>query len=115
MPKNRLDTLLHRFAVAARAHHAALEAMDGEGASNHARMTGALFKAIITADSSGKERFIALLEHADPVVAGMAAVYTITRDSGPSLTTLRRVAKEPGLLGFRAAAAIDRWQNGEWE
>jgi len=115
LQQNHLDTLLRRFAIAARAHHAAMEAMDADRAGRHARMTGALHQSIMAAGEPGKERFFSLLEHPDPAVAGMAAVYLITSDSVASLTTLRRVAKEPGLLGFRAAAAIDRWLNGEWE
>jgi len=115
MQQNHLDTLLRRFVIAARAHHAAIEAMDAERANRHARMTGALHQAILAAGAEGKEQFISLLDHPDPVVAGMAAVYLITSASERSLATLRRVANEPGLLGFRAAAAIDRWLNGEWE
>ena len=115
MQKNRIDTLLQRFAIAAAAHHAALEAMDAERANQHARMTGALHQSIMAAGAPGKERFLSLLDHPEPVVAGMAAVYLITSATEQSLTTLRRLADEPGLLGFRAAAAIDRWQSGEWE
>ncbi len=115
MQKDRLDRLLLRFAIAAAAHHAALEAMNGERAEHHARMTGALQKSIMAAGAAGKEKFLSLLEHPDPVVAGMAAVYLITSNTEQSLATLRRLANEPGLLGFRAAAAIDRWHNGEWQ
>jgi hypothetical protein len=114
MNKTRLDKQLQRFAIAAVAHYAALEAMDAEGAGQHARMTGALYEAIMAEGAAGKERFLSLLDHPDPVVAGMAAVYVITSETGPSLATLERLAREPGLLGFRAAAAIDRWRNGEW-
>jgi hypothetical protein len=114
MQKDPLDILLHRFAIAAAAHHASLEAMNAERADHHARMTGALHQSIMAKGTEGKQRFLALLDHPDPAVAGMAAVYVITTNTGLSLATLRRVASEPGLLGFRAAAAIDRWNNGEW-
>ena len=110
-----LDKLLQRFAIAAAAHHAALEAMDAERANQHARMTGALHQSIMAAGLPGKDRFLSLLDHPDPVVAGMAAVYLIRDATEKSLATLQRIAGEPGLLGFRAAAAIDRWCSGEWE
>ena len=115
MQSNQLDTLLRRFATAAKAHHEAMEAMDEEKADKHAAMTGALYQSIMASGSVGRERFISLLEHPEPVVAGMAAVYVITIESGKSLTVLRRLAAEPGLLGFRAAAAVDRWESGSWE
>jgi hypothetical protein len=115
LENKRLDTLLQRFAIAAAAHHAALEAMDVERADRQAHMISTLYQAILAAGTAGTERFNSLLDHPDPAVAGMAAVYVITANSEQSLKTLRRVANEPGLLGFRAAAAIDRWYNGEWE
>jgi len=115
MQDRQLDKLLQRFAIAAVAHHAALEAMDADGADRHASMTGALHASIVAAGAPGRERFLSLLDHPDPVVAGMAAVYGITSDSERSLTTLRRIAAKPGLLGFRAAAAIDRWLAGDWK
>jgi hypothetical protein len=61
------------------------------------------------------ERLLELVDSADPAVAGMAAVYAIRMDTGRCLAALRRVAAEPGLLGFRAAMAIQRWESGEWE
>lgn len=115
MLSKQLNKLLQRFAIAAAAHHVALEAMDADRAGQHARMTWALHQSIMAAGAPGEERFLSLLEHHDPVVAGMAAVYVITNNSELSLSTLRLVAAEPGLLGFRAAAAIDRWHNGEWD
>jgi hypothetical protein len=115
MQTDRLDKLLQRFTIAARAHHTAMEAMNAERAEHHARMTGALFAAIMDGGAAGRKRFSALLDHADPVVAGMAAVYLISSDTERSLATLQRVAAEPGLLGFRAAAAIERWQSGDWQ
>jgi hypothetical protein len=114
MQKNHIDTLLQRFAIAAAAHHAALEALDAERANQHARMTAALHQSIMAAGIAGKERFLSLLDHPEPVVAGLAAVYLIRDATEKSLATLQRIAGEPGLLGFRAAAAIDRWCNGEW-
>lgn len=115
MQKNPLDTLLQRFAIAAAAHAAALEAMDAERSDRQARMTLALHQSIMAAGVAGEEKFLSLLDHPDPVVAAMAAVCVITTHSELSLATLQRVAREPGLLGFRAAAAMDRWHNGEWD
>lgn len=115
MNEPTLDRLLQRFAMAARNHHEALESMDAERAEQHARMVAALYSAIMAAGLPGKVRFNSLLEHPEAVVAAMTAVYIIREEPGKSLKILQRVAAEPGLLGFRAAAAIERWHNGEWE
>jgi hypothetical protein len=113
--EERLQRLLHRFALAAQAHHAALEALDAERAEAQARMIAGLYETLAGTGEQGLERLLELVDSSDPIVAGMAAVYSIRRDSGRCLATLRRVATEPGLLGFRAAMAIERWESGEWE
>ena len=112
--RERLERLLHRFALAARAHHEALESMDSARAELHARMIAGLHLALIRGGREGGEKLLNLVDSTDPVVAGMAAVYSIRLDSDRCLATLRRVAAEPGLLGFRAEMAIERWESGEW-
>jgi len=111
----RLQRLLHRFARAALAHQAALEALDAKQADTQARLLAALHEAIVNSGEQGLEKLLELVSSSDPVVAGMAAVYSIRQDSGRCLATLRRVAGEPGLLGFRAGVALERWESGEWD
>lgn len=115
MPNDKLNILLHRFAVTARAHHDALEDMDEERANAHARMVSGLHRSIIKEGETGREGLLKLTFAPDPVVAGMAAVYSISYDSGQCLAVLKRVALEPGLLGFRAGVALERWESGEWQ
>jgi len=115
MPDEKLARLLRRFATAAKAHQAALEDMDEEGANAHARMIAALHGALLREGQPGVEGLLALLDNDNLVVAGMAAVYVIHLYPERCLATLRRVAAEPGLLGFRASVAIERWETGEWE
>ncbi len=115
MPDDRLARLLSRFCAAAKAHHEALEAMDEERANSHARMIAGLYEAILRDGTSGREGLITLLDNDSPVVAGMAAVYSMDDNPEICLAVLRRVATEPGLLGFRASVAIERWETGTWE
>ena len=112
---DRLERLLKRFAVAARAHHESLEALDAERTEVQSRMIAGLHEALVREGKLGEELLLNLVDSPDPVVAGMAAVYSIRLDTGRCLAALRRVAKEPGLLGFRAEMAIQRWESGEWE
>jgi len=112
---DRLGRLLKRFAVAAKAHYEALEALDEERTETQARMIAGLHEALVREGKRGEELLLDLVDSPDPVVAGMAAVYAIRLDTGRCLAALRRVAKEPGLLGFRAEVAIQRWESGEWE
>jgi len=114
LEEDRLNLLLQRFVRAAKAHHAALEALDAERAETQARMLAGLHDALVNSGEQGLEKMLELVETSDPVIAGMAAVFSLHRDSGRCLATLRRVAREPGLLGFRAGVAIERWETGEW-
>ena len=115
MPDDKLTQLLNRFAAAARVHHEALEAMNEERANAHARMIDGLHRSISSMGDLGQDAMLKLVDNGNPVVAGMAAVYSIRYDSGRCLAVLRRVALEPGLLGFRAGVAVERWESGEWQ
>lgn len=111
----RLKLLLQRFARAAQAHHAALEALDAERAEIQVRVLAGLHESLMNSGEQGLEKLLELVTSSEPVVAGMAAVYSLPRNSGPCLAALRRVAEEPCLLGFRAGMAIERWEAGEWD
>lgn len=115
MPNDKLEILLYRFCAAATAHHEALEDMDEERANTHARMVAGLYRAIMGEGPAGQAGLLALLDSDSPVVAGMAAVYSLDANPEICLVALRRVAAEPGLLGFRASVAIERWETGTWE
>jgi hypothetical protein len=111
----RLQRLQHRYALAARAHHEALELLDEGRAEAQARMLSGLHAALLAEGTSGAQKLLELIDSSDPVLAGMAAVHLIHKESGRCLAALRRVAAEPGLLGFRAEMAIQRWESGDWE
>jgi hypothetical protein len=115
MPDDGVARLAGRFAVAAKAHYAALEAFDEDGASAHARIIAGLFAAIVREGEAGREGLLALTDSADPIVAGMAAVYSLRYRPEPCVAVLRRLAAEGGLLGFRASVVLERWEAGEWD
>ena len=113
MHDEKLNRLLQRFAVAVKAHNQALEEIDEEEANAHAHVIAGLHAAIIREGSAGQEGLLNLVDDKSPVVAGMAAVFSLRYNPERSLATLRLIAKQPGLLGFRASVAIERWEAGE--
>jgi hypothetical protein len=115
MPNDTLALLLKRFALAATAHHEALEAMDEGRANAQARMIAALHESLLQEGPAGREGLLALVGNAAPAVAGMSAVYVLHLYPDPCLAALRRIAEEAGLLGFRASVAVERWEAGEWK
>ncbi len=114
MQDDKLRRLLHRFAATASAHYQVLEEMNEERASIYAHMIDGLYRSIIGTGEIGSRALLELIDDMNPVVAGMAAVYSIRYDTKRCLATLERVSQVPGLLGFRARMAIERWESGEW-
>ena len=115
MTDERVARLVRRFAVAARAHHAALETFNESGANAHAHVIAGLFAAISATGEEGREALLVLVASPEPAVAGMAAIYSLRFRPDPCLAVLRRLAAGEGLLAFRAATALERWDAGEWE
>jgi len=115
MKDDKLTRLLLRFASISTAHYQALEEMNEERANTYAKMIAGLYRSIVEYGESGRQALLELVDDNDPIVAGMAAVYSIRYDSTRCLSALERVALEPGLLGFRAQVAIERWMSGEWQ
>lgn len=115
MSDETLQRLLKRFAAAAEAHATALETMDAASAERHVVMLDKLFAAIVHSSPAGREALLQLAEDYDGAAAGMAAVYSLRYRSERALAVLRRLAAKPGLLGFRASVAVERWEQGEWE
>jgi len=116
MNNEKLSLLLCRFAVAAQAHQSALEEMDEDRANAHARVISGLYATIIReGDVVGREALLSLLDSESPLVAGMAAVFSLRYNPSRSLEVLHRLADKEGLLGFRASVAIERWESGDWD
>ncbi|MBL0224278.1 MAG: hypothetical protein IPQ16_01460 [Geobacteraceae bacterium] len=115
MKDEKLPVLVRRFAVAARAHHSAVEDMDEGRANAQARAIQGLYATITHEGDAGREALMVLLDSENQVVAGMAAVFSLRYCTHRSLEVLRRLAASGGLLGFRAGVALERWENGVWE
>lgn len=112
---DKLARLLVRFAIAAKAHYQALEAMDEVRASTHALIIAGLYEAIVREGEAGREGLLALVDSDDKAVAGMAAVYSIRYSPERCVALLRKLAAMEGLMGFRARVALERWEAGDWE
>jgi hypothetical protein len=115
MNQEKLPLLIKRFAIAARAHQSALEEMDEQRANAHARVITGLYQTITSEGNAGREALLELLDSEIPVVAGMAAIFSLSYNPSRSLEILKQLADQGGLLGFRASSAIERWENGEWD
>lgn len=110
--QERISKVINWFVKAAVRHAEAIEAMDEEGASVQVHELDRFYAAIRR--EGGFELFLLLLESEDAAVAGMAAVYALREAPERCTFTLARIAKLPGLMGFRAQVALERWEAGDW-
>jgi len=110
--QEKVTKLISWFVKAALRHAEAIAAMQDQEASVQVESLNRFYAALQR--EGGIEQFLALLDHEEPAVAGMAAVYAMREASQRCVAVLVRIAKIPGLMGFRAQAALDRWESGEW-
>ena len=111
--QEKVAKLINWFVKAALRHAAAIEAMQEEEASEQVECLNRFYRALQR--EAGMEQFLMLLEHEEAAVSGMAAVYAMREAPQRCTATLRRVAQQPGLLGFRAQVALERWETGDWQ
>ena len=111
----KMERLIDRFARSARSHDHAMGSLDEETANRQADILARLAASILAEGVEGELKLEALSLTKEPAVAGMAAVYLLKCNPEQALSVLRRVAREPTLIGFRACCAIERWEKGEWE
>jgi len=112
--KDRTKKLIEWFVKAALRHAEAIEAMQEEVAALQVAALTRYFKAL-QAEPDWLPRFSELLQHENPVIAGMVAVYALPRDPERCRPVLVRLAQVPGLIGFRSQVALQRWDAGEWQ
>jgi hypothetical protein len=110
--QEKLGKLIDWFAKAAARHAEAIEAMQEEAASVQVECLDRYYAALKR--EGGLERFLYLLDHEDPAVSGMAAVYAMREAPERCTAVLCKLSRMPGLIGFRAQAALDRWESGDW-
>jgi len=111
--QDRVKKLVEWFVRAALRHAEAMEAMHEERAAIEVESLTRFYTALQR--EGGMGQFLALLDHDDPNVAGMAAVYAMREEPQRCKAALTRIAALPGLLGFRAQTALERWERGEWQ
>jgi len=110
--QEKVAKLVEWFARAALRHAEAVESMQAEAASVQVECLDRFFRALKHED--GLEQLLALLDHHDPAVAGMTAVYAMREAPERCRAALASLAQRPGLIGFRAQTALERWDSGDW-
>lgn len=110
--EEKIAKLIDWFAKAAVRHAEAIDAMQEEAAAAQVEDLDRFYAAVRR--EGGLETFLLLLDVDDARVAGMAAVYAMREDPVRCRAVLAKIAALPGLIGFRAQTALERWDSGDW-
>jgi len=111
----RLKKPIGVFVEASVKHNAAIMQGDWKTANAQARRIHRSFLQLIGAGGDGREALLKLTDHPDWAVAAMAATYSLKFNPEKSLSVLKQISKDPGLIGLRAAQSIRNWESGTWE
>jgi hypothetical protein len=112
--KASIPELASRFARAAASYHEHNDQGDWRGANREAAKAARAFRQLIKHEIPGREALLALLLSDDTSVALMAAAFSLKYNPERSLAALEALSHHPGLIGFEADQAIQRWNEGSW-
>ena len=114
MPHKNINKLIENFIDAAEKHHEATTT-DFRRANKQAKRIHKIFLEIVESGTSAREALLQLSTHDNLAVASMATVYSLKYNPEKSLAVLKQIAQTPGVIGFEAKHAIQRWEEGAWE
>jgi carbamate kinase len=115
MTARDIERRIENFVKAARAHYAATLAGDHEKVNAQAKSLQRAFQEIVALGDVGRDALLVKAENEEVAVAAMAAVYSLRHNTAKAIEILRHIAMQPGLIGFEAQQALQRWEEGSWQ
>jgi hypothetical protein len=114
MMEPMIEELMEKFTQAAKSHYRASLSGDWRTANKEAATIRKTIKGLISLGETAREALLAQTDSIDLSVCAMAAVYSLKYAPEKSISVLTSIAQEPGLIGFEAQQALQRWKEGEW-
>jgi hypothetical protein len=114
MTEQKVEELIEEFTQAAKSHYVASLAGDWRTANKEVAKIRKTIKRLRSLGENARVALLAQTDSQDLSVSSMAAVYSLKYAPEKSISVLTRIAKEPGLIGFEAEQALQRWKEGEW-
>ncbi len=114
MAQDQIRRLVATFVEATKKHHEATMRGEWRQTNAQAKRIAQAFRKIVEIGESGRQALLAEVDNKDPAVAGTAATYSLKYDPIRSQAALRRVAREPGIIGSGARQSLKNWEEGKW-
>ncbi len=115
MTLHDVDEAVSAFVEATKLHYQATLAGNYKITNKYAQIIDEAFRKIVAMGVEARQALLANVDDDDNAVASMAAVYSLKFNPERALDALRRIADKPGLIGFGAQQAIQRWEEGTWQ
>lgn len=115
MENFKIKSLIDSFSRAAKNQYLASINGDWKTANKEISTLRQVFNKICKINEPARKKLLTLTESDDLAVASMAAFYSLKYDPDKSISILKKIAEEPGLIGFQATQAIQRWNEGKWD
>jgi hypothetical protein len=114
MIQKQTDRLITDFVEATKKHYEATMAGNWRETNKQAKRIRKAFQGIKSAGENARQALLAQTENQDLAVASMAAAYSLKYSTKQAQTILQHIAEEPGIIGFGAQQALQRWEEGDW-
>lgn len=111
----KIHQLIDTFAEETRKHYDTTMKGDWKQTNKHAKRISSTFLAITEIGEEARNALLQLAKGEDEIVASMAATYSLKYATDEAKLVLNRIARRSDLLGFKAAQALQRWQEGAWQ
>jgi hypothetical protein len=108
----QIDALLARYAEAAAAHRAAVDAADHRLANRHHDEVAAVYRELRRRGEAAQRELLPLLRHADPGVRAWAAAHALEFAPIEGEPVLTELAEVPKALGMSATMTLREWRAG---
>jgi hypothetical protein len=114
MTQKQVDKLITDFVEAAKKHYEATMVGNWRETNKQAKRIRKVFQGIKSAGENARQALLAQTENQDLAVASMAATYSLKYGTQQAQMVLQHIASEPGIIGFGAQRALQRWEEGDW-
>lgn len=108
------EALVNEFAECVDSQSRSIEQGDAKSGNDYAKRYIAAFEKLRDAGDSGRDALAMLFDDHRPAVRIMAASFLLRHSEKEAMEVLKRDSREPGLVGFGAQQALQRWQEGTW-
>ncbi len=111
----QIEELIKVFADAAKTQHMARNSNDWRTANKETKKMIKAFRKICDIGPSARDALLALTDEEDSYVALNAANFSLKHNPEKAIRALKRIAMQPGVIGFEAQMAIKHWEEGTWK